>query len=181
MKKYNCNNEPPPPQLLPGYDETYIRLAKDRVIFLSENVTREVAAQLSALLLYYDNESRKKTIDIYIHSNGGDASGLSNIYDVMQMIKAPIKTICIGKCYSAGAVILAAGSKGLRYAFENSKVMIHGIQCAFPIPGHDMTNSHNYYEFLNENNDNIVKILAKHTGHSIAKVKEDCKGDVWLT
>ena len=63
------------------------------------------------------------------------------------MIKAPIKTICIGKCYSAAAVILAAGTKGERYAFKNSSIMIHGIQCTFPIPGHDMTNSKNYYEF----------------------------------
>lgn len=167
------------PAVFPGYAETYVKLAKDRVIFLNENVTKQSASDLSALLLYYDNFSDEE-ISIYLHCNGGDAAGLANIYDVMQMIKSPIKTICIGKCYSAAAVILAAGSPGGRYAFKHSKIMIHGIQAGFPIPGHDMTNSKNYYEFLKDNNDNIMKILARHTGHTLDKIKLDCSRDVWL-
>jgi ATP-dependent Clp protease protease subunit len=163
-----------------GYAESYVKLANNRIIFLSENVTKESAAELSAMLLYYDSQSHDDMIELYIHSNGGDASGLSNIYDVMQMISAPVKTICIGKCYSAGAVLLAAGSKGHRYAFKNSKVMIHGIQAGFPIPGHDVTNSKNYLNFLEDNNDSIMKILAHHTGHTLEKVKQDCLRDVWL-
>lgn len=166
--------------ILAGYAETYIKLSKSRVIFLSENVTKETAAELSALLLYYDNDDHEAPITLYIHTNGGDASGLANIYDVMQMIQAPIKTICLGKCYSAGAIILAAGTKGERYIFKNAKVMLHGIQCGFPIPGHDMINSKNYYEFLEDNNDNIMKMLAKHTGHSLDKIKSDTTRDVWL-
>ena len=169
-----------PQQLLGGYDETYIRFAKERVIFMSELFTKDAAAQLSALLLYYDNQSHKDLIELYIHSNGGDAAGLSNIYDVMQMISAPIQTVCLGKCYSAGAVMLAAGTKGECYALKNSNIMIHGIQAGFPIPGHDIANSKNYYEFLEENNDNIMKMLAHHTGHSLKKVKEDCQRDVWM-
>jgi ATP-dependent Clp protease protease subunit len=98
----------------------------------------------------------------------------------MQMISAPIKTVCIGKCYSAGAVLLAAGTKGERYAFKSSSVMIHGIQAVFPIAGHDMTASKNYFEHLESHNDNIMKMLAHHTGHSLAKVKEDCKKDIWM-
>jgi ATP-dependent Clp protease protease subunit len=162
------------------YDSSYVFLAKDRIIFLKENITKEVAAELSALFLYYDSVSQEEIISLYIHCNGGDADGLSNIYDVMQMIKAPIQTVCIGKAYSAAAVLLAAGTKGLRYAFQNSKVMIHGIQLAFPIPGHDQSNSKNYLDFINKNNDNIMKILAKHTGHTLAKIKEDSKRDFWL-
>ena len=168
------------PAFLMGYSETYVKLTKDRVIFLSEDVTKDNAAQLSALLLYYDNEDHNSEITLYLNSNGGDASGLSNIYDVMQMISAPIKTICLGKCYSAGAVILAAGSKGSRYAFKSSKIMIHGIQFGFPLPGQDIISSKNYYDFIKENNDNIMKILAKHTGHPLEKLKEDCKQDVWM-
>ena len=166
--------------ILAGYAETYIKLSKSRVIFLSENVTKETAAELSALLLYYDNDDHEAPITLYIHTNGGDASGLANIYDVMQMIQAPIKTICLGKCYSAGAIILAAGTKGERYIYKNAKVMLHGIQCGFPIPGHDMINSKNYYEFLEDNNDNIMKMLAKHTGHTLDKIKTDTLRDVWL-
>lgn len=58
--------------------------------------------------------------------------------------------------------------------------MIHGIQAGFPIPGHDITTSKNYFDFLKDNNDNIMKILAHHTGHSLEKVKTDCKQDVWM-
>ncbi len=179
-KRHNHETEAIRSPLLTGYDDTYVRLAKDRIIFMPELVTKESAAQLSALLLYYDNENHDEMIELYIHSNGGDAAGLANIYDVMQMISAPVKTVCIGKCYSAGAVMLAAGTKGQRYAFRHAKIMIHGIQCAFPIPGHDIINSKNYYDFLKENNDNIMKILAHHTGHSLEKIKEDCLRDVWL-
>jgi len=162
------------------YAETYVKLSKDRTIFMSENVTKDVAAELSALLLYYDNENHEEPITLYLHSNGGDASGLSNIYDVMQMISAPVKTICLGKCYSAGAIILAAGTKGYRYALKSSKIMIHGMQFIFPIPGTDIIGSKNYYQFVDDNNDNIMKILAYHTGHTLEKVKEDCKQDVWM-
>lgn len=178
--KYHDHECEPKQQPMFGYDETYVKLAKNRIIFLSENVTKESAAQLSALLLYYDNEDHNEPIKLFLNSNGGDASGLSNIYDVMHMIKAPVHTICMGKCYSAGAVLLAAGQKGNRYAFKNSKIMIHGIQAAFPIPGHDAVNSKNYYNFLQDNNDNIMKILAKHTGHELADIKSDCLRDVWL-
>ena len=117
---------------------------------------------------------------MYLHSNGGAVTALSNIYDVMQMIEAPIKTICVGKCYSAAAVLLAAGTKGERYAFKNSNFMIHGIQFGFPIPGHDTTASKDYFNFIDDNNDNLMKILAHHTGHSLEKVKEDCREDMWM-
>ncbi len=168
------------PSLFSGYADTYVKLTKDRCIFLSEDVSKQSAADLSALLLCYDHEDRDSEITLYIHSNGGDAAGLANIYDVMQMIQAPVKTICVGKAYSAGAVILAAGSKGERYAMKSSKIMIHGIQFAFPLPGQDIINSKNYYEFIKENNDNIMKILADHTGHSLEKLKQDCKEDLWM-
>lgn len=168
------------PPALSGYSDTYIKLTKDRTIFLSEDVGKDNAAQLSALLLYYDNLDHDQEITLYVNSNGGDASGLANIYDVMQMISAPVKTVCLGKCYSAGAVILATGTKGRRYALRSSKIMIHGIQFGFPLPGQDIINSKNYFDFIKENNDNIMKILAKHTGHSLEKVKNDCKEDVWL-
>ena len=166
--------------LLTGYADTYVKLAKNRILFVSEDVGDTMAAQLSAMLLYFDNEDHDAPIEMYIHSNGGAVTGLSNIYDVMQMISAPVKTICVGKCYSAGAVLLAAGTKGERYAFKNSSIMIHGIQFGFPIPGHDMTSSQSYYDFVSTNNDNIMKMLAHHTGQPLEKLKKDCKEDVWM-
>jgi ATP-dependent Clp protease protease subunit len=180
MKKSKLDHDAPPSPNMIRYAETYVKLSKDRTIFLSEDVTKTVATELSALLLYYDNEDHETEITLYVHSNGGDAYGLSNIYDVMQMISAPVKTICLGKCYSAGAVILAAGTKGQRCALKSSKIMIHGIQFAFPLPGNDITNSKNYYDFIQDNNDNIMKILAHHTGHPLEKLKKDCQEDVWM-
>ena len=167
--------------LLAGYAETYVKLAKHRVLFISEDVTNELAVQLSAMLLYFDNEDPEAMIEMYINSPGGAVSGLFQIYDVMQMISAPIRTICAGSAFSAAAVMLAAGTKGELCAFNNSKIMIHGIQCLFPLPGNDITSSKNYHNFLLENNDNIIKILAHHTGQTVEKVKQDCKEDIWLS
>lgn len=166
--------------LFTGYEESYVRLSKHRIIWVSEDVTDEMASQLSALLLYYDNEDHEAPIEMYINSHGGAVSGLFNIYDVMQMIQAPVRTICIGRCYSAGAVLLASGTKNERCAYKNSRVMIHGIQCMFPIPGLDVTNSKNYHQFLVENNENIMKVLAKHTGQTVEKIRKDCLEDVWF-
>ena len=180
MTKDSLNHEHMHAPLLTGYADTYVKLAKHRILFVSEDVTNTMAAQLSAMLLYFDNEDHEMPIEMYIHSNGGLITGLANIYDVMQMIQAPIKTVCIGKCYSAAAVLLAAGTKGERYALKNSSLMIHGIQFGFPIPGHDVTSSQSYYDFVNSNNDNIMKMLAYHTGHSLEKVKTDCKQDMWM-
>ena len=162
------------------YTESYVHLADSRSCFVSEIFTKKLASELTAFLMYYDNLDNTEDITIYIHSPGGDASGLAQIYDVIQMIKSPVKTVCLGKAYSAGAVLLAAGTKGKRFIMKNAHVMIHGIQCAFPISGTDLTNSKNYYSFLKENNDGIMKILADHTGHTLEKVKQDCTQDVWL-
>lgn len=164
---------------IPGFAEAYIHLAGTRTIFLSEDVTKESASQLTALLIYFDQISDDE-ICIYIHSNGGDLSGLIQIYDVMKMIKSPVRTICLGKAYSAGAILLAAGSKGLRGAFKHSNIMIHGIQCVFPIPGHDQINSKNYFQLLKGSNDTIMKILSDHTGHDLEKIKSDCQRDLYL-
>ena len=167
-------------QMPPGYGESYVKLTKSRSLFISENVSDRLGSELSAMLLYYDNQDHESDINIYIHTNGGASTGMANIYDVMQMIHAPIKTILIGKAYSAGAWILAAGTKGKRYALRSSKVMIHGTQFVFPIPGFDFTNSKNYLEFIDEENDAMLKVMAKHTGQPFEKVKADCQTEYWM-
>lgn len=183
MKKIEKNEHDHEPYRIPlvlGYAESHIKMSKNRAIFFAEDVSDKVAAQLSALLLYYDNADHEEPIHLYIHSNGGAVSGLSNIYDVMQMIHAPVKTILLGKCYSAGAVLLAAGSKGERYALRSSNVMIHGIQFAFPIAGDDISNNKSYLAFIEETNDLLMKILAKHTGQPLDKIKSDCAREYWM-
>lgn len=164
------------------YYESYIRLVDERSIFLNEAFTKETAAALSAWLLHYDHEDSEKEITIYINSPGGDVASLSNIYDVMQMISAPVKTVCLGKAYSAGAFLLSAGAPGKRYILPHAEVMIHGIQCAFPIvTDNSPVDAKSYLNFLNITNDNIMKMLAKHSGHPLDKVKEDCLKDVWFS
>lgn len=163
-----------------GYGESYVKMTKSRSLFISENVSDRLGAELSAMLLYYDNQDHESDINIYIHTDGGATTGMANIYDVMQMVHAPIKTILLGKAYSAGAWILAGGTKGKRYALHSSKVMIHGTQFTFPIPGFDFTNSKNYLEFVNEENDSMLKVLAKHTGQTFEKVKADCQTERWM-
>lgn len=155
------------------YFESYIRLSSERVIFLSEDFTKEVSSAMAALLLHYDHEDSEEDITIYINSNGGDASALTCIYDVIQLIQAPVKTVCIGKCYSAGAYLLAAGTKGKRYIMPNSEVMIHRIQCAFPMVNQTQIDQESYLKFLNHMNDNIMKMLSKHTGQTLTKIKAD--------
>ena len=180
MPKHDHEGSPYQAPLLRGYADSYLKMSKNRAIFFSEDVSDKVAADLCALFLYYDNQDHEEPIHLYIHSNGGDITGLNCIYDVMQMIHAPIKTVLLGKCYSAGAILLAAGSPGERYALRSSNVMIHGVQFAFPIAGEDMSNNKNYLEFIEDTNDILMKMLAKHTGQPLEKIKADCAREYWM-
>jgi ATP-dependent Clp protease protease subunit len=180
-KKRNQEHGPMIAPLVRGYTESYVKMSKARSVFLAEDITDRSAAELSALLLYYDHMDHEEPIHLYLHSNGGAITGLLNIYDVMQMVEAPVKTILLGKCYSAGAIILAAGAKDERYALSGSRVMIHGVQFVFPVPGEDMTNSKNYLEFVEDTNDLLMKILSKHTGQSVEKLKTDCAREYWMS
>lgn len=159
--------------LSPLHLTTYVELSKERAIFMGELFTKEVASSIAALLLHYDNEDPNTDITIYINSNGGDAAALSCIYDVIQMISAPVKTVCIGKCYSAGAVLLCAGAKGKRYIMPHAEVMIHKIQCVFPQLDKTEVDHESYLTFLDHINDGVLGMIAKHTGQKLAKVKAD--------
>lgn len=162
--------------------DVYSRLVKERVVFLSgeEGINSDDATALSATLLYLDHQSKTKPISIYINSPGGSVSdGLFTIYDTMQFIKAPIKTVCMGEACSAGAVLLAAGTKGMRLAFENSTIMIHQIQ----VSGMSGTGSEiaREAERVRRLNDKILQTIAIHSGQSFEKVKNDTQHDFYLT
>lgn len=163
------------------YKDIYSRLAKNRVIFLSEDITKETGCALSALLLHYDHENDKDEIKIFINSNGGDATALSHMYDVMQMIRAPISTYCIGKAYSAAAVLLAAGTAGHRFATKHCDVMIHGLQALFPqTENADKIDSQIDLDMLESHNELVMKILSRHTGREASSIAEDCKRDFYM-
>ncbi len=163
------------------FQEIYARLASDRNIFLAEDITKATGSSLAALLLNYNAQDPKKEIKLFINSNGGDASALSNIYDVMKMISAPVHTYCIGKAYSAAAILLAAGAKGCRFATKHSDIMIHGIQAAFPMSeGSDRITSEIEMKMLQDHNDMLMGILAKHVKKKPAQVSKDCERDLFM-
>jgi len=162
------------------YQEAFLSMTKHRSIFLNENFDKEMSAVLTALLIYFDSKSNDP-IKIYINSNGGDLSAMYQVYDTMQMVKSPISTICMGKAYSAGAVILSAGSKGLRHCMRNANIMIHGVQLVFPtMQDNDSENAESYLKFVDSLNNGMLKILSKHTGQAFDKVKQDCSRDLFL-
>lgn len=156
------------------------RLIKDRVIFLSEPVTKEAAGIISSLLFMMNNENKEEKISIWLNTPGGDAYAFLAIYDMMQMIQAPVETVCIGMAMSAGALLMAAGSKGRRFATPNSKFMIHQMQLSL-MPGGTATEIAVEAENIATMNRDIVEILARHTGQTYEKVLADCEHDTYLT
>ena len=179
-KKCDHDNMMRPPTNM-GYADTNIKLSLNRSIFLCEEITKQVGAQLAALLIYYDHVDHEVPIYLHINSSGGDAAGLSAIIDTFSIISAPVHTLLLGKCYSAGAIILAAGKKDCRFSMPSAKIMVHGIQFGFPIPGNDLQDNKKYFDFVNTNNDLIMRLLAKYTGQPMEALREICRREVWLT
>jgi ATP-dependent Clp protease protease subunit len=160
------------------YADAVVKLSKDRIIFLSEEVDIETSNALSSLLIHYDNINND-IITIYINTNGGNVAAMLNIFDVMKMIKSPIQTICIGKAYSAGAFILSSGDKGLRCAMQNSSIMIHGMQAQFPIEA-SVKKSKEYFDYLKRLNNSVLEIIAVNTGKDLETVRLDCDKDYFM-
>lgn len=162
-------------------EDILAKLAGSRIVFISEPITTDIAKTFSAILLYLDHKS-KKDITVYINTDGGDLAALLNMYDIIQMINSNVKTICIGKAYSTGAFLLAAGTTGKRFITKNAQVMLHGLQCDFPAEGFfAKKDSEIYYRYLDNQNKFLMSILTKHTGHDIIKLLEDTKRDFYLT
>jgi ATP-dependent Clp protease protease subunit len=159
--------------------DIYSRLAKDRILFLTEQVDNESATSLCATMIWLDSQN-KKPISLYINSPGGTVQdGLITIYDTMQYIKSPIHTVCIGESYSAAALILAAGDKGNRLAYPHSEIMIHSVQAKLPGGSHYELNKE--MERVNRYNDKLLKLISKHSGKTIKELSGICKEDTFLT
>lgn len=160
--------------------DVYSRLVKDRIIWLNEEIDADSASSIAATMLFLDSQDSKKDITLYINTPGGTVSdGMCTIYDTMQFVKSPIKTVCVGLAASGGAIILAAGSKGKRKAFQNSKIMIHGIQ-AYGLGGSHADVKIEAEEILKTNN-SLIEILARHSGKTFKDVFEDVTRDKYLT
>lgn len=164
-----------------GYD-IYSRLLKDRIIFVGGyegEFTTDSANTLIAQLLYLDSDDNTKDINLYINSPGGMVTAGLAVYDTMQFVKSPITTICMGMAMSFGAVILAAGSKGKRYALPNSRIMIHqplvggisGQATDIIVEAKEMAHTRKVLE----------EIMAKHTGQSFDKISKDMERNYYMS
>lgn len=166
-----------------GYD-IYSRLLKDRIIFVGDPegaISTASANTIIAQLLYLDAEDSEKDINLYINSPGGMVTAGLAVYDTMQFIKAPISTICMGMAMSFGAVLLAAGSKGKRYALPNSRIMIHQpLVFGSGISGQATDIEIESKEML-ENKNRLISILARHTGQSEERLRNDMERNFYLS
>ncbi|SEN00797.1 ATP-dependent Clp endopeptidase proteolytic subunit ClpP [Lihuaxuella thermophila] len=159
-----------------AYD-IYSRLLKDRIIFIGSPIDDTIANLVVAQLLFLDAEDPEKDIHMYINSPGGSVTAGMAIYDTMQFVKADVSTICVGLAASMGAVLLAAGKKGKRYALPNSEVMIHQ-----PLGGArgQATDIKIHTDWILRTKDQLNKILAERTGQPVEKIARDTDRDFFM-
>jgi ATP-dependent Clp protease protease subunit len=160
-----------------AYD-IYSRLLKDRIIFIGSAINDAVANAVIAQLLFLEKEDSSKDIDIYVNSPGGSVVDGLAIYDTMQLIKPQVSTICVGLAASMGAVLLAGGAPGKRYALPNAKVMIHQPWGGFRGQASDI--EIHAREML-ATKKRLNEILAKHSGQSIKTVEKDTDRDNFMS
>lgn len=160
-----------------AYD-IYSRLLKDRIIFLGTTINDAVANTIIAQLLFLESENSTKDITLYIHSPGGHVTAGLAIYDTMQLIKPDISVVCVGMAASMGAILLAGGTKGKRFALPNAEVMIHQ-----PLGGTEGQASDIYIhaQHIIRTKERLNTILAKHTGQSLKTIEKDTDRDNFMT
>ena len=160
-----------------AYD-IYSRLLKDRIIFLGGPIVDQVANSVIAQLLFLENEDSKKEIQIYLNTPGGSVTAGLAIYDTMQYVKAPVTTICVGMAASMGAVLLAAGQKGKRFALPNSEILLHQVMGGAEGQAIEIEITARQIMKLKEK---INQILAKHTGQKLDRIEKDTDRDFYLS
>jgi ATP-dependent Clp protease protease subunit len=159
-----------------SYD-IYSRLLKDRIIFLGSEVNDDIANVIIAQMLFLESEDPDKDINLYINSPGGSVTAGLAIYDTMQYVKPPVSTICIGQAASMGAVLLAAGANGKRYALPNARIMIHQLSGGYQGQASDIEIQAREALRLKAN---LNHILAKHTQQPIERVEKDSDRDHFM-
>ena len=160
-----------------SYD-IFSRLLKERIIFLGSPISDDVANLVIAQLLFLEAEDPAKDIHIYINSPGGDVNAGLGIYDVMQYVRPNIETICMGQAASMAAILLAAGTRGKRYALPHSRVMIH--QPLGGVQGQASDIQIHAEEILKIRHQ-MNEILASHTGRDVAEVAKNTERDRFMS
>jgi ATP-dependent Clp protease protease subunit len=161
-----------------SYD-IYSRLLKERIIFLGNAIDDDVANLIVAQLLFLESDDPDRDIHIYVNSPGGSVSAGLGIYDTMQYIKPDVSTICVGMAASMGALLLAGGAAGKRFALPNSRVMIH--EPWINNLGGKTTDVEIQMKELLRSRESLAGILAKHSNHSVEQILEETQRDYWMT
>jgi len=159
-----------------SYD-IYSRLLKDNIIFLGTPIDDAVANAVVAQMLFLESEDPDKDIQIYINSPGGVVTAGLAIYDTMQFVKNDIVTYCIGQCSSMGAVLLAAGTKGKRFALPHGRIMIHQPSGGAQGQASDIEISYKEIQRLKEL---LAQLMSNHTGQSAKKLIKDMDRDYFM-
>ncbi len=157
--------------------DLFSRLLKDRIIFLRGILGENSSDVIVAQLLFLETSDPDKDIYMYINSPGGNISDMYAIYDTMNYIKPDIVTVGIGTVMSAGSFLLAAGTKGKRYALPNTAIMIHELSGGFTGKFNDMKNKHKYFELLHKK---MLKHFSTMTGRPLNKVEKDMEMDYYM-
>ena len=160
-----------------AYD-IYSRLLRDRIVFLGTGINDEVANLITAQLLFLESEDAEKDIHFYINSPGGSVTAGLAIYDTMQYVRPDIQTLCLGQAASMAAWLLAAGSKGKRFALPHSRIMIHQPFGGVQGQAADIDLQAKEIVRLREQLNNA---LARHTGQSLKKIEKDTDRDMFMT
>jgi ATP-dependent Clp protease protease subunit len=160
-----------------AYD-IYSRLLKDRIVFLGSAVVDEVANLITAQLLFLESEDPERDIYFYINSPGGSVTAGLAIYDTIQYIRPQVSTVCLGQAASMGAVLLAAGEKGKRYALPHSRIMIHQPLGGFEGTAADVDIQAREILRIREE---LGAILQKHTGQTLKRIERDTDRDLFMT
>jgi len=160
-----------------AYD-IYSRLLRDRIILLGTPIDDHVANVICAQLLFLESEDPKKEVSLYINSPGGSVTAGMAIYDTMQFISCPVSTLCMGQAASMGALLLAAGAKGMRSALPNARIMIHQPSGGFQ---GQTTDIDIHAREIIRMRERLNEILAKHTGTDIEKIRDDTERDYFMT
>ena len=158
--------------------DIYSRLLMDRVVFLGSEVNDQVANAIVAQLLYLETENPDADISLYINSPGGSVTAGMAIYDTMNYIKCPVRTVCVGLAASMGAFLLMAGEKGKRMALPNSEIMIH--QPSGGASG-QATDVRIHAEWLLKTKDKMNDLMSAMTGQSIEKIRADVERDHFMS
>ena len=160
-----------------SYD-IYSRLLKDRIIFIGTEIGDEVANLVVAQLLFLQTEDPKRDISLYINSPGGSVSAGLAIYDTMQFLTCDVATYCLGMAASMGSFLLAAGTRGKRFALPNSDIMVHQVSGGAQGAASDVERT---VEWMFRTKARLIRLLAHHTGNTEDQIRRDSDRDFWMS